>query len=127
MHPILFPELLTLDTLTRANGKIGFELATDCLPQPIRTQPEAVISDIVFLRRAGAISSDATLEPVLLRDPRRLYRSVWYGDDDVQEAQRACYHQLLQSRWWNLTYSNYGQAVEKLNQLAATPDYRGDE
>jgi len=124
--PILFKELLPVDTLMRANGKLGFELATDSLPQPIRAEPQATITDVIFLRRVAGTSSDATLEPLLQRDPRRLYRSVWYGDDEVQEAQRTCYHLLLQSRWWNLTYSNYQQAVEKLNQLAGTPQFRGD-
>ena len=114
----LFPELLGWSASVRANGKLGFELCTSDLPEPVRTSPEAVITDIVFLQRSHTSREQLVTRPV--RDPASvLGRQVWYGDEHVKTAQRTTYERLAAARWWNMSYKGYEQAVSLLEALAA--------
>jgi len=119
--PQLFPELLGWSASVRANGKLGFELCTTELPEPVETCPRATISDIVFLERSQTSRRQLTPHPV--SDPARvLGRPLWHGDDQVMAAQRASYERLAGARWWNMSYKDYQEGVSLLETLTPPGD-----
>jgi len=110
----LFPELSDRLPSVRPNGKIAIELFTRDLP--LSTAPGSTIHHVVFLNRQekGAVR--------LCRYPTHQALDAWdvytcFGTEKIRAAQRRTYERLLEPGAWELTYSHFGDAVTRLEQL----------
>jgi hypothetical protein len=110
----LFPELADQLVVVRPNGKIGIEIFTRELP--IETARGCTIDHIVFLNRND--SGAARLRRYSKNDAMAsCEQHVSFGTADVRAAQLRCYQRLLEAGIWELHYSDFDDAIARLDEL----------
>ena len=113
---ILFPELRTHLTKTRANGKIGIEVATKDVPG-ILTATESTVEHLVFLNRHAG--GNARLMTLCHSEALARLQCPHFGLDSVREENEQAHRRLLTAGVWQLNYGDLGSAVDRLETLAA--------
>jgi hypothetical protein len=110
----LFPELADQLVVVRPNGKIGIEVPTRDLP--IETSRGCALDHIVFLNRHD--SGPARLRRYSKNDAMAsCEQHASFGTADVRAAQLRCYQRLLEAGIWELHYSDFDDAIARLDQL----------
>jgi hypothetical protein len=97
---------------------MAIELATATLPDIHRIY-ESRIDYIVFLNRDG--TGGPTLSGIPKNEAQQWFEQInYWGDSDLREAHRLSLRKLLSAEVFELRYSGFASAVERLESLVDT-------
>lgn len=117
----LFPELKALPIGRRLTGKLSIEVATATRPDIVKSF-ESPVDFIVFLRRRkGPAQLQSYSEEAALK---WFEKEICYASHEIRAAQRASLRRLVGANIFELRYSDFDDAIARLESMVCDRDQR---